>query len=362
MDKYDEVNIDELIKPIDIPGISKAVAQFSTIYDSTMMKEMKELMSNPIITETQKVLSRYGEMVKPLQIEGLSVLRKAIKAQNKWMKQYDFSGYRSFAERLSEIMGTKSYNINGITKTLDEMMRPLKNIADSSRMNEIFASMSGLSTILQSAGNISFVSQMLNNNITLAELSQKSLKDININLLGRVTDQVLAESEEWDFDVASETIVEKYEKATDFATNDETQSNLISEKHKIDIKEVREWLNFIISVLSFIMGIASSTASTTINNYNYAQQVNNYYIVGMGYDAKELNTINYRIVNRESVVRMKHDCHSSIIGRVDAGEIVRILKKYKKWRRIVWEDEEGEECIGWIQNYKLTEFKKPRTK
>ena len=116
MDKYDEVNIDELIKPIDIQGISKAVAQFSTIYDSTMMKEMKELMSNPIITETQKVLSRYGEMVKPLQIEGLSVLGKAIKAQNKWMKQYDFSGYRSFAERLSEIMGTKSYNINGAFK------------------------------------------------------------------------------------------------------------------------------------------------------------------------------------------------------------------------------------------------------
>ena len=26
------------------------------------------------------------------------------------------------------------------------------------------------------------------------------------------------------------------------------------------------------------------------------------------------------------------------------------------------ENEEGEECMGWIQNYKLTEFKVPRNK
>ena len=39
-----------------------------------------------------------------------------------------------------------------------------------------------------------------------------------------------------------------------------------------------------------------------------------------------------------------------------------IIDKYKKWRQIIWENEDGEECMGWIQNYKLTEFKVPRNK
>ena len=47
-------------------------------------------------------------------------------------------------------------------------------------------------------------------------------------------------------------------------------------------------------------------------------------------------------------------------------EIIRNLlndfNKYKKWRQIIWENEDGEECMGWIQNYRLTEFKVPRNK
>lgn len=41
---------------------------------------------------------------------------------------------------------------------------------------------------------------------------------------------------------------------------------------------------------------------------------------------------------------------------------ILISAKYKKWRQIIWENEDGEECMGWIQNYKLTEFKVPRNK
>ena len=109
------------------------------------------------------------------------------------------------------------------------------------------------------------------------------------------------------------------------------------------------------------MGITNSSA-TTINNYNYTQQVNNYYVVGMGYDVKKLNTTKYRIINIESIVRLKHDCHSIVIEKLEEGQVVRIIDKYKKWRQIIWENEDGEECMGWIQNYKLTEFKIPRNK
>ena len=37
--------------------------------------------------------------------------------------------------------------------------------------------------------------------------------------MGRVTNQVFSESEEWDIDTVSETIVSEYKKATDFSLN-----------------------------------------------------------------------------------------------------------------------------------------------
>ena len=82
----------------------------------------------------------------------------------------------------------------------------------------------------------------------------------------------------------------------------------------------------------------------------------------MGYDAKELNTTKYRIVNRESIVRLKHDCHSIVIEKLEEGKVVRIIDKYKKWRQIIWENEDGEEFMVLILNYKITELKDPRYK
>ena len=254
-----------------------------------------------------------------------------------------------------------NYNIGGAVRALNEMVEPLKISANLLKINEISASISGLSTIMQEAGSASFISQSLKNNSAFSALSEKALENININLLGRVTDQVFSESEEWNIDTVSETIAMEYEKATDISSNKENQNLPITEKRKIDAKEIREWLSFIMTIISFVMGITNSSA-TTINNYNYTQQVNNYYVVGMGYDVKKLNTTKYRIINRESIVRLKHDCHSIVIEKLEEGQVVRIIDKYKKWRQIIWENEDGEECMGWIQNYKLTEFKIPRNK
>lgn len=159
--------------------------------------------------------------------------------------------------------------------------------------------------------------------VRLPPLCQKP----HINLLGRVTDQVFSESEEWDIDTVSETIASEYERATNLSINKEKQNLPIEEKRTIDVKEIREWLNFIITIISVVLGVTNSSA-TTINNYNYTQQVNNYYIVGMGYDAKELNTTKYRIVNRESIVRLKHDCHLIVIEKLE--EMHRENEKEKK--------------------------------
>ena len=346
MSKYDEANIDKIIKPINIPGINAALSQFAGIYDSKMMKEVSEIARNSILTETQK-------MFKPLHMESLSMMTN----QTAWMKKYDFTEIKSFTENMSNALGVNNYNIGGAVRALNEMVEPLKISANLLKINEISANISDLSTIMQEAGSASFVSQSLKNNSAFSALSEKALEDININLLGRVTDQVFSESEEWNIDTVSETVAMEYEKATD----KENQNLQITEKRKIDVKEIREWLSFIMTIISFVMGITNSSA-TTINNYNYTQQVNNYYVVGMGYDVKKLNTTKYRIVNRESIVRLKHDCHSIVIEKLEEGKVVRIIDKYKKWRQIIWENEDGEECMGWIQNYRLTEFKVPRNK
>ena len=354
MSKYDEANIDKIIKPINIPGINAALSQFAGIYDSKMMKEVSDIARNSILTETQK-------MFKPLHMESLSMMRNLMTNQTAWMKKYDFTEIKSFTENMSNALGVNNYNIGGAVRALNEMVEPLKISANLLKINEISASISGLSTIMQEAGSASFISQSLKNNSAFSALSEKALENININLLGRVTDQVFSESEEWNIDTVSETIAMEYEKATDISSNKENQNLPITEKRKIDAKEIREWLSFIMTIISFVMGITNSSA-TTINNYNYTQQVNNYYVVGMGYDVKKLNTTKYRIINRESIVRLKHDCHSIVIEKLEEGQVVRIIDKYKKSRQIIWENEDGEECMGWIQNYKLTEFKIPRNK
>ena len=144
------------------------------------------------------------------------------------------------------------YNIGGAIKALNEMMEPLKMSANFSKINEITASISSLSTILQEAGSAALVSQILKNNSAFSALSEKTLEDINIDLLGRVTDQVFSESEEWDLDTVSETIASEYEKATDLSLNKEKQNLPIEEKRTIDVKEIREWLNFIITNISVV--------------------------------------------------------------------------------------------------------------
>ena len=155
-------------------------------------------------------------------------------------------------------------------------------------MNTLFVFFFAVNTLKDTSGFFNML--LLIYGVRLPPLCQKP----HINLLGRVTDQVFSESEEWDIDTVSETIASEYERATNLSINKEKQNLPIEEKRTIDVKEIREWLNFIITIISVVLGVTNSSA-TTINNYNYTQQVNNYYIVGMGYDAKELNTTKYRI-------------------------------------------------------------------
>lgn len=113
-------------------------------------------------------------------------------------------------------------------------------------------------------------------------------------------------------------------------------------------------------ILTFIITLSASQPSVS-NTFNQTLQVNNYYVINMGYDVSELNMDNFRIVNCDVVVRLKHNCHSKIVEQLREGQIIKIIGKYKKWRQVVWKNEEDELCMGWIQNYNLTKFKLTRS-
>ena len=73
----------------------------------------------------------------------------------------------------------------------------------------------------------------MKNDSAFSALSEKTLEDVNINLLGRVTDQVFSESEEWDIDTVSETIASEYNKATDLSLK---RARARRSSHKCHIK------------------------------------------------------------------------------------------------------------------------------
>ena len=148
------------------------------------------------------MLGSYNKMRK-LHMESFSMMGNLMANQTAWMKDYDFSGLKSFTENMSNSLGVNTHNIDGAIRVLNEMIEPLKISADFLKISGISASISGLSTILQEAGSSSLISQILKNNSTFSALSQKALEDVNINLLGRVTDQVFSVVEEWDIDTVS---------------------------------------------------------------------------------------------------------------------------------------------------------------
>lgn len=261
--------------------------------------------------------------------------------------------------------------------------RAMRDIRPSAEyMNEIMhqvkvsTSISPMISEMLRSVRISSVSEIYERYSSIMDPIQESLKGIDMELLGSVADRVLTMSEDLDLDVAAEEITteysrvsaqeqEKEKKPEEAETNSERQTEntaevMRPERRNIDIKEVRAWLDTIIGILTFIITLSASQPSVS-NTFNQTLQVNNYYVINMGYDVSELNMDNFRIVNCDVVVRLKHNCHSKIVEQLREGQIIRIIGKYKKWRQVVWKNEEDELCMGWIQNYNLTKFKLTRS-
>lgn len=124
------------------------------------------------------------------------------------------------------------------------------------------------------------------------------------------------------------------------------------------INNIRDWISFCITIISFLLTIYSLVSTKPSNTYNTNIEINNYYVNDLEISADLLNAMSYRIIVKDNVMpRIKSDCSSRVIGHLNTGQAVTVSEKYKKWVNISWEDENGNCCSGWVQKYKVAKFK-----
>lgn len=325
-----------LIYSDNISHLTNMLSQIETAHNMTLAHKLMEIENNLAISAIQEALGRYEDILKPLHMQEVSAVERAMR------------DIRPSTEYMNDIMHQVKASTS-ISPMISEMLRSVR---------------------------ISSVSEIYERYSSIMAPIQESLKGIDMELLGSVADRVLTMSEDLDLDAAAEEITteysrvsaqeqEKEKKPEEAETNSERQTEntaevMRPERRNIDIKEVRAWLDTIIGILTFIITLSASQPSVS-NTFNQTLQVNNYYVINMGYDVSELNMDNFRIVNCDVAVRLKHNCHSKIVEQLEEGQIIRIIGKYKKWRQVVWKNEEDELCMGWIQNYNLTKFKLTRS-
>ncbi len=325
-----------LIYSDNISHLTNMLSQIETAHNMTLAHKLMEIENNPAISAIQEALGRYEDILKPLHMQEVSAVERAMR------------DIRPSAEYMNDIMHQVKASTS-ISPMISEMLRSVR---------------------------ISSVSEIYERYSSIMDPIQESLKGIDMELLGSVADRVLTMSEDLDLDAAAEEITteysrvsaqeqEKEKKPEEAETNSERQTEntaevMRPERRNIDIKEVRAWLDTIIGILTYIITLSASQPSVS-NTFNQTLQVNNYYVINMGYDVSELNVDNFRIVNCDVAVRLKYNCHSKIVEQLEEGQIIRIIGKYKKWRQVVWKNEEDELCMGWIQNYNLTKFKLTRS-
>lgn len=174
-------------------------------------------------------------------------------------------------------------------------------------------------------------------------------------------------------DALSEKVAETYmddEPENHFAEQ-VPEKNEIMKSRASDKRELKEVVKFwiirvisCINILSSFMTIESYFHSKPVaadNTYTNIIQVSCDCIHELNIDAALINKLGYRIINRNHVKpRIKPDCSSTVTGCLFTGQIVQILDKKKKWIKVSWNDDTGNECSGWIQNYKVSEFKESK--
>lgn len=137
-----------------------------------------------------------------------------------------------------------------------------------------------------------------------------------------------------------------------------------TEKRTPNIKVILDCIVAIITILDFFLGLAHNAIPeinvNITNNYSvnyYIEEVNSFYYNGE-IDTRDYNDNGYRFVAEKTIMpRVKPDCKSTVVDKLPLGKVVLIVDKYKKWVQIRWKNADDTFSYGWVQNYKLSEFK-----
>lgn len=175
-------------------------------------------------------------------------------------------------------------------------------------------------------------------------------------------------TEETDLEEIVDEVAEQFveEKTADKSEEKRTKPNALEIVQTIGkvadaVGEVAKTVQLIICLILYMMDftpLSYPESKPTTSEIQNITIVNNFYKDDMGLDIEELTDFGYRIITESNVMpRIKPDTSSRVTGHLNIGQVVIIERKYRKWIEILWENEQGKYCSGWIQNYKVTEFK-----
>lgn len=287
------------------------------------------------------IVNRFGYMSSMLEVYNnqLNALSN-INAVGVWDKQFetykvleevDFSKIFAMNESMKGMMS--NYNFSAITSSLvnfNKLNYPLaaanlsSALVNTSAALKVYDSLKFTNSIQNALSNFDWSSSIYISDI-LEDVTEQYIKDNELD------------------EIASEEIREVV------AIKDK---KLLSEQQR-KIWEVYIY-PFMVSLLFFILSFQMTQSAAP----NSIKEINNYYTLEVGVNVKALNDYNFRMICKDNVMpRIKPDCSSKVVGHLSIGKIVCVADKYKKWIKIMWENEEGEYVSGWVQNYKIAEFK-----
>lgn len=267
-------------------------------------------------------------------------------------------------------------DISSYTKSIfEESMRNANALNTMSAVSEIVRrNTDSWQNVVSILGNGTYVSKLFYNVSKFEEAAKNLSIDVNYDSLIQATDKAFQDSEPMiDSELAKEQLIEHIQRAYDAYEVTEVNNSDATQLKKTDINKWINLIAFIIAIITAVFSVPSDAMNIhdhvfeKSSNYKYVfnqktEITNNYFIIVAGEDPEELTNQNYRIVNCDNIIRKKHDCHSQVVDHLSAGCIVQITGKYRKWRKIIWIDEDENIHSGWIQNYKLERFHQVKKK
>lgn len=311
----------------------------------------------------------YMESVKAVQrampkidyanlIGGVAVLNRAINESGLKSQLELFDS----ANKWKEIIGLQSGSV--LSEVLEQrgVMQAL-NLTGLNRLQE----QSDFRQIISSPV-YSILSEIDTANLAKALKISSPLADYDYGVMAKALQNSFAKKGDSVLDDKSETILNSFVEVVqeEYNRNEKVEDSNSEERKgtkKVssdDVWRIIERIGIIVAIIASCKAIFGDTSS---NNFISVYQTNNYYINELNVDADFWNIFQYRIINRNKVMpRIKPDCSSRVTGHLSEGCVVQMVNKHKKWVQIYWIDEDGNECCGWIQNYKLVKFKNSRLK